>query len=50
MKSVRLIKMYLHEMYGNICINKHLSALFPIQNGLRHGDALLPLIFDFALE
>jgi hypothetical protein len=27
-----------------------LSDNFPIQNGLKHGDALLPLPFNFALE
>jgi hypothetical protein len=27
-----------------------LSDSFPIQNGLKHGDALSPLLFNFALE
>jgi hypothetical protein len=27
-----------------------LSDTFPIQNGLKHGDALSPLRFNFALE
>jgi hypothetical protein len=27
-----------------------LSDNFPIQNGLKQGDALLPLLFNFALE
>jgi hypothetical protein len=27
-----------------------LSHNFPIQNGLKQGDALLPLLFNFALE
>jgi hypothetical protein len=27
-----------------------LSHSFPIQNGLKQGDALSPLIFNFALE
>jgi hypothetical protein len=27
-----------------------LSDKFPIQNGLKQGGALLPLVFDFALE
>jgi hypothetical protein len=31
-------------------IGKHLSDNFPIQNGLKQGDALLPLLFNFALE
>jgi hypothetical protein len=29
---------------------KHFSNNFPIQNGLKHGDALSPLLFNFALE
>jgi hypothetical protein len=27
-----------------------LSDIFPIQNGLKEGDALSPLLFNFALE
>jgi len=27
-----------------------LSEMFPIRNGLKHGDALSPLLFNFALE
>jgi hypothetical protein len=27
-----------------------LSDIFPIQNGLKHGDVLLPMLFNFALE
>jgi hypothetical protein len=27
-----------------------LSDNFPIQNGLKQGDALLPLLFNFALQ
>jgi hypothetical protein len=30
--------------------NKHLSDSFPIQNGLNQGDALSPIVFNFALE
>jgi hypothetical protein len=29
---------------------KHLSDISPIQNGLKQRDALLPLLFNFALE
>jgi hypothetical protein len=28
-------------------ISKHLSHSFPIQNGLKQGDALSPLFFNF---
>jgi hypothetical protein len=31
-------------------ISKHLSDNFPIQNGLKRGDALSPLLFNIALE
>jgi hypothetical protein len=50
MKLVRLIKMCLNETYIKFHIGKHLSDNFPIQNGLKQGDALSPLIFIFALE
>jgi hypothetical protein len=43
------IKMYLNESYSKIRIGKHLSDSFPIQNGLKQGDALSPLLFNFAL-
>jgi hypothetical protein len=49
-KLVRLIKMCLNETYSKICIGKHLSGAFPVQNGLKHGDALSPLLFNFTLE
>jgi hypothetical protein len=42
--------MCLNETYSKALINKHLSDMFPIQNGLKQGDALLPLLFNFALE
>jgi hypothetical protein len=45
MKLVRLIKMCLNEMYSKVHTDKHLSDMFPIQNGLKQGDALLPLLF-----
>jgi hypothetical protein len=50
MKLVRLIKMCLNEIYNKVRIGKHLSDSFPIQNGLKQGDALSPLLFNFALE
>ena len=28
----------------------HLSDMFPIRNGLKKGDALLPLLFNFAFD
>jgi hypothetical protein len=50
MNLVRLIKMCLNEMYSKVRIVTHLSDNFPIQNGLKQGDALSPLLFKFALE
>jgi hypothetical protein len=49
-KLVRLIKMCLNETYSKVRIGKLLSDKFPIQNGLNQGDALSPLLFNFALE
>jgi hypothetical protein len=45
MKLVRLIKMCLNETYS-----KYLSGTFSIQNVLKQGDALTPLLFNLALE
>jgi hypothetical protein len=50
MKLVRLIKMCLNKTYRKVRIGKHLSDSFPIQNGLKQGDALSPLLFNCALE
>jgi hypothetical protein len=50
MKLVRLMAMCLNETYSKVCTGKHLSDNFPIQNGLKQGDVLLPLVFNFPLE
>jgi hypothetical protein len=50
MKLVGLFKMFLNETYIKVRIGKYLSDKFPIQNGLKQGDVLLPLLFKFALE
>ena len=45
MKLARLIK-----IYSRVQVGKNLSDMFPIRNGLKQGDDLLPLLFNFALE
>jgi hypothetical protein len=42
--------MCLNETYGKARVGEHMSDNFPIQNGLKQGDALSPLLFNFALE
>jgi hypothetical protein len=42
--------MCLNETYSKVRIGKHLSDSFLIQNCLKQGDALPPLLFNFALE
>jgi hypothetical protein len=42
--------MCLNETYSKIHIGKHLSGAFPIKNSLKQGDAVSPLLFNFALE
>jgi hypothetical protein len=42
--------MCLNVTYRKIHIGKHLSGSFAIQNGLKQGDALSPLNFNFVLE
>jgi hypothetical protein len=49
-KPVRLIKMCLNETCSKIRKGKHLSGAFPVQNCLKQGDALSPLLFNFALD
>jgi hypothetical protein len=49
-KLIRLINMYLNKTYSEVLIGKNFSYNFPIQNGLKQGDALSPLLFNFALE
>ena len=50
MELVRLVKTCLTETYSRFRVGKHLSDIFPIWNGLKQGDALSPLLFNFALE
>jgi hypothetical protein len=50
LKLVRLIKMHLNETYSRVQVGKHLSDRFSIKNGLKQGDTLSPLLFNFVLE
>ena len=38
------------ETYSRVRVGKNVSDMFPIANGLKQGDALSPLLFNFALE
>jgi hypothetical protein len=42
--------MCLNETCNKFLVVKYLSDKFPIQNGLKQGDDLSPLLFNFALE
>jgi hypothetical protein len=42
--------MCLNETYSRVSIGKNLSDKFPIQNGLKQGDTLSPLLLNFAFK
>ena len=50
MKLVRLIKMCLNERHSRVRVGWNLSDIFPTRNGLKQGDALTRMLFNFALE
>ena len=50
MKLIRLMKMCLTETYSRVRLGKHSSDMFPIRNGLKQGDVLSQLIFNFAVD
>ena len=43
-------KICLTEACSTVQVGKNLSDMFPIRNGLKQGDALSPLLFNFAVE
>jgi hypothetical protein len=49
-KLIGLVKMCLNETYSTVCTGKYQSDKFPIQNGLKQEDNLLPLLLNVALE
>ena len=42
--------MSLTETYSRVWVGKNVSHRFPIRNALKQGDALSPMLFNFALE
>ena len=42
--------MSLTKTYSRVRVGKNVSDRFPVRNGLKQGDALSPLLFNFALE
>jgi len=50
MKLVRLIKMCMTKTYSRFRVSNHLSDMFPLRNSLKRGEALSPLLFNFALD
>jgi hypothetical protein len=47
-KLERLIKMCLNEIYSRVRVGKNLSDIYPMRNSLKKGDALSPLLLNFA--
>jgi hypothetical protein len=50
MKLVKLIKICLNEMHSKVHVVKYLPDNICIQNCLKQGDALSPMIFNFAIK
>jgi hypothetical protein len=50
LKLVKVIKMHVNENDSRVQVGKNFSDRFPIKNGLKQGDALSALLFNFALE
>jgi len=42
--------MSMTETYSRVHVGKNVSDRFPIRNGLKQGDTLPPMLFNFALE
>ena len=42
--------MSLIETYSRVRVGENVSDRFPIRYGLKQGDALTPMLYNFALE
>ena len=42
--------MSLTETYSRVQVGMNVSDRFPVRNGLKQGNALSPMLFNFALE
>jgi hypothetical protein len=49
MKLVRLTKMFQNENHNRDRLDKYLSDMFSIKNGLNKEDAIFPLLLNYAL-
>jgi hypothetical protein len=49
-KLVEPIKISFSETFSTVCTGQNLFDKFSIQNGLKQGDVLSPLLFNFGLE
>jgi len=49
-KLVRVINLCLNETYSRVRVRKNLSSMFPSRNGLKRGEVISPLLFNFILE
>jgi hypothetical protein len=49
-KQERLLKMCITETYSRVRVGKLLYGEFPVANGLKQGDALSLLRFNFDLD
>jgi len=49
-KLVRLIKIGLSGTHSTVRVGKNLYDMFRSRNGLKQGNALSPLLFNFALD
>jgi hypothetical protein len=47
---LRLTTMCLNGTYSRVRVCKYLSDMFPINNVLKQGNALLPVLFNFTLD